>query len=78
MISRVLRHAGFWKSVVVLTLAYMVILMILQWGLRGFSGVYFSGLLASGRWWVVPLAGFVAAFFVSYGKFWARIKRNDP
>ncbi|MBX2827153.1 MAG: hypothetical protein KTR22_03280 [Flavobacteriaceae bacterium] len=77
MIKRILTHPGFWKSVLFLSLMYLLILLVIQWFITGFSSEFITLLLGSPKVWMVPIAGFIAGFMVSYGKFWAKLKRQD-
>lgn len=77
MFSRILKYPGFWKSVAFLCVMYIVILMVVQWFASGFSPQFLDKLLHSSKLWMLPIAGFIAGFMVSYGKFWARLKKED-
>ncbi len=77
MFKRITSYQGFWKSVAFLSVMYVLILMIVQWFFTGLSSKFLSILLQSNKVWMVPIAGFIAGFMVSYGKFYARIKRED-
>ncbi len=77
MFKRIVTHNGFWKSVLFLSIMYLLILLVVQWFITGFSSDFITRLLNSQKVWMVPIAGFVAGFMVSYGKFWARLKRQD-
>jgi hypothetical protein len=73
MFKRVITHKGFIKSVVLLGLIYAIVLFLLQWALRSFYPPYFNmrNVLIS------LLAGFIAGLFISYGKFWGKLKQQD-
>ncbi|MEM7086807.1 MAG: hypothetical protein AAF489_11525 [Bacteroidota bacterium] len=77
MFQRIIKYQGFWKSVLFLTVMYLLIILVLQWFLTGFSSEFISILLQSGKVWMLPIAGFIAGFMVSYGKFWGKLKRED-
>ncbi|MEL6810226.1 MAG: hypothetical protein AAFP76_02705 [Bacteroidota bacterium] len=77
MFRRITNHKGFWRSVLFLTMAYLIIIMVLQWIITGFSNDFFAILMRSTKAWMLPIAGFIAGFMVSYGKFWAKLKRED-
>jgi len=77
MFQRIIKYQGFWKSVVFLTLMYLLIILVLQWFMTGFSTEFVSILLQSNKIWMLPIAGFIAGFMVSYGKFWGKFKRED-
>lgn len=77
MFQRIINYQGFWKSVLFLTFMYLLIILVLQWFLTGFSSEFISTLLQSSKVWMLPIAGFIAGFMVSYGKFWGKLKRED-
>jgi len=77
MFQRITKYQGFWKSVFFLTFMYLLIILVVQWFLTGFSSEFISILLQSSKVWMLPIAGFIAGFMVSYGKFWGRLKRED-
>ena len=77
MFKRVVNHPGFWRSVLFLSVMYLLILLVLQWVITGFSSEFLSILLKSSKAWMLPFAGLIAGFLVSYGKFWGKLKRED-
>ncbi|WP_461302768.1 hypothetical protein [Aureisphaera sp.] len=77
MFKRIITHPGFWKSVAFLSVMYLLILLVIQWFVSGFSSEFITLLLQSSKVWMVPFAGLIAGFMVSYGKFWAKLKRQD-
>lgn len=77
MFTKIINYPGFWKSVTFLSVMYLIILLVVQWFATGFSSKFIPLLLASSKIWMVPIAGFFAGFMVSYGKFWARLKKED-
>ncbi|MDC8003176.1 hypothetical protein POV27_03890 [Aureisphaera galaxeae] len=77
MFKRIVTHPGFWRSVLFLSFMYLLILLVVQWFMTGLSSNFITLLLQSNKVWMVPIAGFIAGFMVSYGKFWARLKRQD-
>jgi hypothetical protein len=77
MFQRIIKYQGFWKSVLFLTLMYLLIILVLQWFMTSFSTEFVSILLKSNKIWMLPIAGFIAGFMVSYGKFWGKLKRGD-
>ena len=77
MFKRIVYNEGFWRSVLFLTVMYLLILLVLQWIVMGFSSEFLNALLQSNKVWMVPIAGFIAGFMVSYGKFWGKLKRDD-
>lgn len=77
MIKRVLTYEGFWRSVAFLSIAYLAILLVIQWVATGFSSNFFYATIQYKKIWMIPIAGFIAGFMVSYGMFWAKLKRED-
>ena len=77
MFRRIIKYEGFWRSVIFLSIMYLLILLVLQWFITGFSSEFLTILLKSSKVWMLPFAGFIAGFLVSYGKFWGKLKRED-
>ncbi|MFT5238118.1 MAG: cation transporter-like permease [Flavobacteriaceae bacterium] len=77
MFKKVINHDGFWRSVVSLAIAFALLFILVKWAISGFeSAFFFQGdpvKLFSG----VILAGFVYGFFVTFGKFRAKIKNQE-
>ena len=77
MLKRVISTPGFWKSVVSLALAFAVLFILIKWAIERFSFDFFTEqnplLFILG----VFGAGLVYGFFVTYGKFSARLKKED-
>tara|TARA_B100001146_G_scaffold225125_1_gene246725 strand:- start:8042 stop:8284 length:243 start_codon:yes stop_codon:yes gene_type:complete len=77
MFKKVISHPGFWRSVLVLGVIYMVLLFALQWMFLGFDMRF---LTARPIWMtiLVFLGGiFLCGFSVTYAKFWAKIKHKE-
>lgn len=78
MFKKVITAKGFWKSVLSLMIAFVVLFTLIKWAIEGFSLAYFT----ERNPWVLFLtlfvAGFVYGFFVTFGKFRARLKENNP
>lgn len=78
MFKKVLNTPGFWKGVLSMMLAFIFFFLVIKWALEGFDTSYFKnidnpvqiglGLLVS---------GFIYGFLSTFGKFWARLKRNE-
>ena len=75
MFARVIAQNGFWKSVLVLSVAYALVLFFLKWAFSGFSTVIFQ--LHISQYLVFVICGFIAGLFSAYGKYWAKLKRDD-
>jgi uncharacterized integral membrane protein len=77
MFKRVISTPGFWRSVISLALAFAVLFVLIKWAIDRFSFAFFTEqnpiLLILG----VLAAGLVYGFFVTYGKFSARLKKED-
>ncbi|RMA57197.1 hypothetical protein [Ulvibacter antarcticus] len=77
MFQKVISYKGFWKSVLSLALAFAVVFTIIKWAISGFSGTFFSEgnpirFIAG-----VLIAGFAYGFFVTFGKFRAKLKDKE-
>ncbi len=77
MFKKVINTKGFWRSVFSLAMAFAILFALVKWAIEGFEIAFFTernplffllGLL---------LAGFVYGFFVTFGKFRAKLKEND-
>lgn len=77
MIKRILSNPKFWKSVFSLGTAFIFIFILLYWGVNGFSKTFFQDRDLVTLIGTSILSGFVYGFFVTYGKFWARYKREQ-
>jgi uncharacterized membrane protein len=75
MLGRVIAQKGFWQSVLVLGFAYALVLFFLKWAFSGFNSEIFQ--LHFSQYIVFIICGFVAALFSAYGKYWAKLKRDD-
>ncbi len=77
MFKRVISYKGFWKSVLILGIIYMLVLFFIQWAMVGFSSELF---FAENLFLFIAsflFAGFICGFTVSYGKFWGKLKQED-
>ena len=77
MVKKILSDPRFWKSVLSLGSAFVVVFTLLFWGVNGFKTEFFTE-----RDPVLLIAmsigsGLVYGFFVTYGKFWAKYKRDQ-
>ena len=75
MFKRITSHRGFWKSVVMLALAFAVVFFFIQWAFTGFN----SGFLQISLRTVLALlvGGVVYGFMMTYSKFWKKLKQQD-
>jgi hypothetical protein len=77
MFKAVLSYPGFWRSVLSLALAFVLLFVLIKWAIEGFSLAFFSRqdpLLFGGG---ILLAGFLYGFIVSFGKFRSKLKDNN-
>lgn len=77
MFKRVINTKGFWKSVFILALAFAVLFTVVKWALEGFKMSYFTEKNPLTHILLLLVAGIVYGFFVSFGKYRARIKEAD-
>lgn len=77
MFKRVINTKGFWKSVVALALAFAVVFALIKWALSGFEMTFFEEQNPITFMLTLLLAGFVYGFFVTFGKFRAKLKERD-
>ena len=78
MFKKVISVPGFWKSVFSLGIAFALLFVLVKWGIEGFNSSYFSS-LENPRSFVLGLVvgGFVYGFFVTFGKFRAKLKKDE-
>lgn len=77
MFQKVISHEGFWKSVVSLAMAFALVFIIIKWAISGFESAFFTQGDPVRFFAGIVLAGFVYGFFVTFGKFRARIKNQE-
>lgn len=77
MISKIIKDPKFWKSVVSLGSAFIVLFIVLFWGVNGFKASFFTNRDPLSFIIVCLGSGLVYGFFVTYGKFWAKYKRDQ-
>tara|TARA_R100001369_G_scaffold75902_1_gene104981 strand:- start:1552 stop:1779 length:228 start_codon:yes stop_codon:yes gene_type:complete len=75
MFKQIINHKGFWRSVLFLGLAFVVVFIFIKWAFEGFSANFFDErnpyLLIGGS----LLAGLIYGFFITYGKFKNKLKQ---
>jgi hypothetical protein len=74
MFKQVIALKGFWKSVMILSIVYMIVLFLIIWGFTGFNPGMFQ--LHPARFMVFILGGFIVGFSMTYGKYWGKLKEN--
>ena len=77
MFKKVINHEGFWRSVVSLAIAFALVFILIKWAISGFESAFFAQGDPVRFFAGIVLAGFVYGFFVSFGKFRARIKNQE-
>lgn len=77
MFRKIVTHKGFWNSVISIGLAFVLLFLIIKWVIEGFTFDFITRqdpfLFIIGT----ALAGFIYGFLVTFGKFRARIKKNE-
>lgn len=77
MFKKVINTKGFWKSVFSLAIAFAVLFALVKWAIEGFEIAYFTERNPWLFFLTLIAAGFVYGFFVTFGKFRAKLKEND-
>ncbi len=75
--KEVINYPGFWKSVVSIGVAFLVLYFIFRWILAGYSFEFIGDFNIGVYVLVVGAAGFIYGFFVTYGKFWKKLKEKE-
>ncbi|MCB0466452.1 MAG: hypothetical protein KDC78_12385 [Aequorivita sp.] len=78
MFKKVINTKGFWKSVFSLAVAFAVLFAFVKWAIEGFELAYFTERNPLMFILTLLLAGFVYGFFVTFGKFRAKLKEKEP
>ncbi|KJJ39982.1 hypothetical protein [Aequorivita vladivostokensis] len=77
MFKRVINTKGFWKSVLSLAIAFALLFALIKWAIEGFEIAYFTERDPVMFMLTLLLAGFVYGFFVTFGKFRAKLKEKE-
>ncbi len=77
MFKKVINTKGFWKSVFSLAVAFAVLFALIKWAIEGFEIAYFTQQNPVMFMLTLLLAGFVYGFFVTFGKFKAKVKERE-
>jgi len=77
MFKKVINTKGFWKSVFSLAVAFAVLYALIKWAIEGFEIAYFTQQNPVMFMLTLLLAGFVYGFFVTFGKFKAKVKERE-
>jgi len=77
MFKKVILTPGFWKSVFSLGIIFALLFVLFKWGIEGFDKAYFSSLKTPFTFVIgLLIGGFVYGFFVTFGKFRAKYKKE--
>ncbi len=75
MFKKVINHPHFWRSVISIGLAFSILFILFKWALEGFK---FDFIQEPFTFFIAVFAGgFVYGFFVTYGKFWKKLKEKE-
>ena len=74
MFKQVIHHKGFCKSVAILTLVFAVVFFFVRLAFVGFNIGFLD--LSLRTFVAFVLGGFLYGFFVTYGKFWGKLKHK--
>ncbi|CAM3281926.1 hypothetical protein [Aequorivita lipolytica] len=77
MFKKVINTKGFWKSVLSLAVAFALLFAFIKWAIDGFEMAYFTERNPLIFILTLLLAGFVYGFFVTFGKFRAKLKEKE-
>lgn len=77
MFKKVINTKGFWKSVFTLALSFAILFALVKWGIEGFEIAYFTERNPLMFILTLFMAGFVYGFFVTFGKFRAKLKEKE-
>lgn len=78
MFSKVISTQGFWKSVFSLGIAFALLFVIVKWAIEGFKTEYFTAIQNPVNTGLgLLLSGFIYGFLVTFGKFRAKIKKDE-
>ena len=77
MFKKVISHPKFWRSVFSLGLAFAVLFLLFKWILEGFSFSFISDKDPFIFFLTLIGGGFAYGFFVTYGKFWKKLKEKE-
>ena len=78
MFNRVINTKGFWKSVLSLGVAFILLFVIVKWAIEGFKIEYFNS-IQNPILTIIGLVfgGFIYGFFAAFGKFRGKLKKDD-
>ncbi len=78
MFQKIISTQGFWKSVISLGIAFALLFVIVKWAIEGFKMDYFTSLENPLLFFLgLMVGGFVYGFFVTYGKFRGKLKKDE-
>jgi hypothetical protein len=77
MFKKIINTKGFWRSVFSLALSFAILFALIKWAIEGFELAYFTD---RNPWMFILtllVAGFIYGFFVTFGKFRAKLKEKE-
>ena len=74
MFKQIISHEGFWRSVVSLAIAFVLIFILIKWAIEGFKFDFISEQDPLTFWPGIIAAGLVYGFLVTFGKFRKKLK----
>ncbi|MDG2052392.1 MAG: hypothetical protein P8J69_01255 [Flavobacteriaceae bacterium] len=78
MFQKVISTPGFWRSAFSLGIAFASIFVIIKWAIEGFNMEYFNSIINPFSFVISLLVGgFTYGFFVTFGKFRAKLKKEE-
>lgn len=77
MIKKIFSDPRFWKSVLSLGSAFIVVMVLVFWGVNGFQKSFWEERDPVELVLMCIASGLVYGVFVTYGKFWAKYKRDE-
>jgi len=78
MFQKVISTPGFWRSAFSLGIAFASMFVIIKWAVEGFNMNYFNSIVNPLSFIVgLLVGGFIYGFLVTFGKFRAKIKKEE-
>ncbi len=78
MFKKVISYPGFWRSVVSLALAFILLFILVKWAIEGFSAEFLAVQEPLQFIGGIVIAGLLYGFIVSFGKFRSKLKEKQP
>lgn len=77
MFKKIINHKGFWRSVFSIGTAFALLFIVFKWILEGFSFQFITERDPKVFLFSIIIGGFAYGFFVTYGKFWKKLKERE-